>query len=150
MQTIPLSQLRPSARNVRRIGTSIDDLAASIAVHGLLQNLSVEPSDDGFEVVAGSRRYAALRKLADAGQIAADFPVPCQVTDRAAAHEASLAENVIRQAMHPADEFDAFAQLAGQGLSASQIAERFGAEVKHVEQRLKLANVAAELLQEYR
>lgn len=63
---IPLTQLRRSSRNVRRSGgTSIPELAASIARVGLLQNLAVVPAADGehFEVVAGRRRLAALKLL---------------------------------------------------------------------------------------
>ena len=61
---IPLSKLRPSSRNVRRSGgTSIPELAASIARLGLLQNLAVVASADGehFDVVAGRRRLTALK-----------------------------------------------------------------------------------------
>ena len=52
---VPLSQLRPSKRNVRKtVGASITDLAASIARVGLLQNLTVILASDGehYEVVA--------------------------------------------------------------------------------------------------
>ena len=41
IQSIPLSQLVPSPANVRKVKTGIDGLAASIAAHGLLQNLPV-------------------------------------------------------------------------------------------------------------
>lgn len=64
---IPLSKLSPSSRNVRKSGgTSIPELAASIARVGLLQNLTVIACADGehFEVVAGKRRLAALKLLA--------------------------------------------------------------------------------------
>lgn len=152
VRSVPLSQLRASARNVRKAGgASIDDLAASILAHGLLQNLSVQPSGEAFEVVAGGRRLAALQRLADSGTVPLDLPVPCRIVEPGSAHEASLAENVIRQAMHPADEFEAFGKLAcDENLSAAAIAERFGTNEKHVAQRLKLANVAPEILAEYR
>ncbi|MGV2336354.1 MAG UNVERIFIED_CONTAM: hypothetical protein LVR18_20350 [Planctomycetaceae bacterium] len=55
----------------------------------------------------------------------------------------SLAENVIRQAMHPADQFDAFASLIEQGKSAAEVASRFGVEESIVLKRMKLARVAA-------
>jgi len=54
---IPMSQLRPSTRNVRKTSaTSIPELASSIARVGLLQNLTVTAASDGehYEVVAGS------------------------------------------------------------------------------------------------
>ena len=67
MLLVPLSQLRPSKRNVRKtLGASITELAASVERVGLLQNLTVTLASDGehYEVVAGGRRLAALKLLA--------------------------------------------------------------------------------------
>ncbi len=64
--------------------------------------------------------------------------------------EMSLAENTVRLAMHPADEFEAFAALIDKGESAAQVAERFGVNEAHVLKRMKLARVAPQLLKEYR
>src|SRR5262249_41138561 len=61
-----------------------------------------------------------------------------------------LAENIVRQAMHPADEFEAFADLIEKGQTAAQVAQRFGVEERHVLKRLKLGRVAPELLAAYR
>jgi ParB family chromosome partitioning protein len=59
----------------------------------------------------------------------------------------SLAENVVRAPLHPADQFDAFARLKADGLSAENIAARFGVEPNIVIRRLKLVGVSAKLLQ---
>ncbi len=67
IQMIPLNQLVASPSNVRKTGAKvgIEALAANIAAIGLLQNLQVRPTDSGsYEVVAGSRRMAALKLLA--------------------------------------------------------------------------------------
>ena len=109
--SIPLNKLIRSARNVRKSGgESIDDLASSILVHGLIHNLTVveQLADNGensgkYEVVAGGRRFAALQRLAKQKKVPKTFAVPCHVVDPAAATETSLAENIIRVAMHPAD-----------------------------------------------
>jgi ParB family chromosome partitioning protein len=66
------------------------------------------------------------------------------------AEEASLTENVSREAMHPADEFDAFSKLADEGTSVGDIAARFGKTERYVQQRMRLAHVAPPILQEYR
>lgn len=61
-QLIPLNRLVVSRLNVRRTDrkADIDALAASIAAHGLLQNLTVAAAaSDKYAVVAGSRRLAA-------------------------------------------------------------------------------------------
>jgi ParB family chromosome partitioning protein len=157
--TIPLRQLQRSKDNVRKTDrhAEIQALAASIDAHGLLQNLTVRPiavsgsRKQHYEVVAGGRRLAALKLLAKRKRIAKNFRVPCSVlTDKQAGLEVSLAENVLRVPLHPADQFDAFAELHAQGLGAAAIAARFGVTSSFVEQRLKLAAVSPRLMAAYR
>ena len=160
IREIPLSRLALAPENVRK--TPADPLAetemkASIAAHGLLENLVARPdgadpaNDDRYAVVAGGRRLAALKALAGDGTIDADHPVPCLIAaDPELAGELSLAENVVRIAMHPADQVTAFTKLADAGLSVAGIAARFGLSERLVEQRLRLGNAAPELLDAYR
>ena len=153
IQYLPLSKLVSSPDNVRKTDrlSGIEQLAASIEAHGLLQNLQAKPSSIGvFEVVAGSRRLAALKLLAKRKKIAPDFLVPCNALDAENPAEISLAENEIRQAMHPADQFDAFKPLADQKMSDEDIAARFGVMVQVVRQRLKLSRVSPKLIALYR
>src|SRR3546814_8644782 len=107
------------------------ELRASIAVHGLQQNLVVAPANgDGVhEVIAGGRRLAALKALQAEGKLPPDCVVPCFIRTENAA-ELSLAENIVRQAMHPADQFEAFAALIDAGESVPAIAARFGVAEK--------------------
>ena len=60
--------------------------------------------------------------------------------------EISLAENVVRVPMHPADQVVAFSKLVQAGQSVAAIAARFGTSERVVEQRLRLGNAAPELL----
>ena len=152
---VPLSQLLPrrSKRNVRTTPRqSIPELAASIARVGLLQNLIVILAADGeqYEVVAGDRRLTALKLLAKKKRIAADVEVPCLLVADASARTVSLAENVQREAMHPADQFAAFAALVKEGRPIEDIAADFGVSPLVVQRRLKLANVSPRLLADYR
>ena len=155
-QTIPLTRLFHSDANVRRTGKTegINELAASIAAHGLRQNLNVLPRADGkgFEVVAGGRRLKALKQLARAGQLPKDAPIRCLVlaeTDDAA--EISLAENAVRTAMHPDDQFEAFrALIEDKAVPLEEVAARFGVTPAVVRQRLKLAKVSPQLRALYR
>ena len=158
IREVPLSRLALAPENVRK--TPADPVAeaemkASIAAHGLLENLVVRidgPADAGaWAVVAGGRRLAAMKALAEDGTIDPDHPVPCLVAaDPDNAGELSLAENVVRIAMHPADQVVAFTKLADAGLSVAVIAARFGTTERLVEQRLRLGNVAPDLLDAYR
>lgn len=155
MRLVPLTLLRsrPSKRNVRKSRrASIPELAASILRVGLLQNLTVVASVDGqhYEVVAGGRRLAALKLLAERRRIAKDYQVPCLLVADASARTASLTENVQREAMHPADQFEAFAALVAEGRPVEDIAADFGVTPLVVQRRLKLANVSPRLLEDYR
>ena len=155
MRLVPLTPLRsrPSMRNVRKSRrASIPELAASILRVGLLQNLTVVVSVDGqhYEVVAGGRRLAALKLLAKRRRIAKDYQVPCLLVADASARTASLTENVQREAMHPADQFEAFASLVAEGRPVEDIAADFGVTPLVVQRRLKLANVSPRLLEDYR
>ncbi|MES1197553.1 MAG: ParB/RepB/Spo0J family partition protein, partial [Pseudomonadota bacterium] len=150
---IPLSKLVPGRRNARKTkpAMSIVELAASIQAHGLLQNLVVAETGDGrYSTEAGGRRLKALRKLAKAKAIAGNMPIPCRVISIENASEASLAENVQREPMHPADEIEAFAQLAEAGHGPEAIAGRFGVNGVHVARRLKLARVSPKLIEAFR
>ena len=146
-QTIPLSKLVASPRNVRRHTDAAADaeLKASIAAHGLLQNLVVRAGPKGkFEVEAGERRRRAMLALAEDKVLPRDHQVTCLVlsADNEAAPEASLAENFHRLAMNPADEAQAFAALIEGGATTEQVARRFGLTVRFVEGRLRLATLA--------
>ena len=160
IREIPLSRLALAPENVRKTppeSRADAELKASIAALGLLENLVVradDPADDGAEryaVVAGGRRLKAMQELAADGTIGPNHSVPCQVrSGDVESGEISLAENVVRIAMHPADQVTAFSKLVRAGQSVSAIAARFGASERVVEQRLRLGNAAPELLDAYR
>jgi ParB family chromosome partitioning protein len=167
---VPLSKLILSPRNVRRTNgdEDIESLADSIYSKGLLQNLVVSESLEHpgkFEVDAGGRRLRALQLLASTKRMAKNHPIPVHEIPRDDALEASLAENLQKVAMNPADEVEAFQTIVyggeneGHGSiddAASRIANcarRFGRTVRYVEQRLRLAALAPEILtalREYR
>jgi len=150
---IPFGELVPSSANVRRTARSnnIAALAASIEELGVLQNLVVFPNQQGlYEVDAGGRRYEAIKLLVEEGKLPDDFQVPCRVINPRDATAASLAENFMREAMHPADEFEAFLKLTNEGHTIDSIADAFGVTPLVVERRLKLAAAAPELIEEFR
>ncbi|GKX47817.1 ParB/RepB/Spo0J family partition protein [Pectobacterium carotovorum] len=150
---VPLSRLvsRPTGRNVRKTPRmSIPELAASIQRVGLLQNLIVTADGERYEVVAGGRRLAALKLLAKKHRISKEWEVPCLLVADGTGRTASLTENVQREAMHPADQFEAFAALVAEGRPIEDIAADFSVTPLVVQRRLKLANVSPRLLADYR
>jgi ParB family chromosome partitioning protein len=150
---IAASKLEKSPLNVRRTPATLgmEELKASLLAHGLMQNLVVTEAKRGaYRVIAGGRRLEAIHSLQSEGKLPQDFAVPCQVVSEEHAVELSLAENTVRLAMHPADQFEAFAALIEKGESAADVARRFGVEESLVLKRMKLARVAPELLKAYR
>ena len=156
--TIPLDRLVPSNANVRRVkpAISIEALADSIARRSLLQSLSVRPvlDDEGretgtYEVQAGSRRLRALKLLVKQKRLAKNAPIACIVKTTGIVEDDSLAENTDREALHPLDQFRAFAALREKGQSEEDIAAAFAVTPAVVRQRLKLASANPKLLDAY-
>ncbi|WP_430244304.1 ParB/RepB/Spo0J family partition protein [Neorhizobium sp. DAR64861/K0K2] len=158
---IPLDKLKKSPRNARKTPHSeahIEALAASIAAKGMLQNLVVEPETDeaggptGFYLVTvgEGRRLAHLLRV-KRKQIRKSEHVRCVLDTANDPQEISLDENVTREAMHPADQFEAFRELAEhRGWGAEEIAARFGVTAHVVKQRMRLGAVNPKLMQVYR
>ncbi|MEM7526891.1 MAG: ParB/RepB/Spo0J family partition protein [Pseudomonadota bacterium] len=156
LEHIDITQLKPSSLNVRKHGAKDGTkpggaLVESIRTMGLLQPLLVRPNCEGYEVVAGQRRYHACKTLVDEG--AFDASVPCLVMEAgedARAIEASLTENVARLPMDEIDQYKAFAALKKEGLAVEEIASRFGVTERLVAERLALANLIVPILTAYR
>lgn len=149
-QQIPFSKLRLSPANVRKRGAEVglDALAGSIAEHGLLQPVIVSPAPDKkslYYVHAGGRRWRAIARLIEGGKLPKSTIVDARVCNdetAALAEEISLAENLIREAMSPADECSGYRAIMDKGASEEDVARRFGVTVRHVQGRLRLADLA--------
>lgn len=153
---IAIRNLVRSPLNVRKKeGSGIAELAALIASQGLIHNLVVteqkkkSKKTGKYEVVAGSRRLAALNLLVAEGRLSEEHEVDCRVVDAKEALELSLAENSGREAMHPADLVMAYRNLTDAGFSPDEIAPRFGVSPLTVKRYLKLTNVSPAIFQLY-
>ncbi len=156
---INLSNLVPSPFNVRRhTAGQVEELAALIDAQGLLHNLVVTEQVVGrgkarkvkFAVAAGERRRRALLLLQQKGRLPKAHEVLCELVPPERALEVSLAENSGREALHPADEFEAFKALIDKGKGVEDVAARFGVSVLTVQRRLKLSALSPKLLALYR
>ncbi|KKW90843.1 ParB/RepB/Spo0J family partition protein [Sphingobium chungbukense] len=144
---IKLSQLRLSPLNARRVKPSaIESMADDITAHGMLQNLVAYEEDELFWVFAGGRRYRALKVMVKRKRITNNDLFPVEVRTKEEAIELSLAENSARENMHPADSIRAFASLRDVGLSASEIAGRFGYAESYVSKMLRLSALNPKLI----
>jgi ParB family chromosome partitioning protein len=139
---LSLSQLNESKTNPRRVfdEASLKELAASIRSQGVLSPLLVRPlTENGFEIVAGARRYRAA-------QMAEQEAVPVRIKNMTDAEviEAQLVENLIRAEIHPMEEAEGFARLLALDepkYSIEQIAARVGKQPSFVAQRIRLIDL---------
>ena len=145
---IRLSALSISKLYMRhgRKAPDVSDILPSIREKGLRQTLLVRREGDGYGIVAGRRRYFALRQIAQ--ETGSDLMVPCAVMaegDAASALEASLIENVARLPATEMEQYMAFAKLHGEGRSVDDIASFFGVTPLTVRRVLALAGLNAQI-----
>lgn len=153
LQHIPLDRLKVSTMNMRhaRKAPDISDLLPSIKARGLQQPLLVRANGDGYEIVAGRRRFFALQALAkNSGEVA---EAPCAIMapgDDAAALEASLIENLARLNPDEMTRWETFSRLVKQGRSICEIASTFGVSEIMVRRALALGNLQPAIRKAYR
>ena len=137
---LPAEELRPNPMQPRRVFDSgaLEELAASIRQHGILQPLTVRRTARGWELIAGERRLRAAR-------LAGLRTVPCleaQVSDTDSALLALL-ENLQRQDLHYLEEATALAAFLRQtGMTQEQLAEKLGRSPSAVANKLRLLRLS--------
>ena len=109
VQSLPVAAIRPHPGQPRRYfdEDALDDLAASIAARGLIQPIVVRPMAEGWQIVAGERRWRAAQRarLHEVPVIVRDF------TD-AETLEVALVENIQREELNAIEEAEAYKRLA--------------------------------------
>jgi len=138
---IPRDRIRPG-RNVRTVedGPALEELRESIREHGLLHAITVRPADDGFEVVAGERRYRASEGVLE--------ELPCRVVevDDAGAAQIRAIENLQREDLTALEEAEAYRQLREDvGLDPRAIAAKTGLPVARIGNHLRILELPEEL-----
>ena len=141
-RTIAVDNIQENG-NIRQVG-DIDDLAASIRAHGIINPITVT-NDFGmptqYRVVAGHRRLAAAKRIGLA-------KVPCHVVDKDSdgLDEIPLSENITRMDMTPYEECMAVKALSGKKKTPAAIAKHFGRTLRWVLVRKKLADAGDKVL----
>jgi ParB family chromosome partitioning protein len=135
-QYVAIDQIHESTTNPRRTfePSKLEELAESIRQHGLIQPITVRPNYDGFEIVAGARRFRAA-------QLAELFSVPARIVElnEAQAMEWQLVENSQRVDVHPYEEAQGFQRLLDlPGYDVTAIAAKSGKSASHIYARLSL------------
>jgi ParB family chromosome partitioning protein len=138
VEQIDTKAIRDTRRPLRRDLGPLEELMASIMERGLLEPIVVRPDRDSFEVVAGSRRLEACRRLKIR-------KVPCHVVELCdrGAYEVSLTENIQRRTLNPIEEGEAFKKYVGDyGYGGiAELARRIGKSHSYVSRRISLLDL---------
>lgn len=159
-RTFVHAELHKSALNVRtneKDAQATRALAESILRRGLLQPISVHPTEIGPEaptpwgVFAGGRRLHAIGQLIAAGQLPADWPIPATILDACDAEiiEMSLGENILRVDLRPYEVHTAVAQAFAHGDSVETISANLGQSEEWVRKQLRLGQLAPPIFDAY-
>jgi ParB family chromosome partitioning protein len=131
---IRLDDIEFSPRNPRRTLDDIDELAASIREYGLLQPVVVRKKGKKYELIAGHRRFAALRSI-DWSEV----PAVVREDSVERAYLLTLIENLQRDDLTVREEADALAQLVRtRKWSTRQVADAIKRSQAYVSKRLRV------------
>ena len=145
LQHIPLERIKISKLNMRhsRKHPDVSDILPSIRERGICQPILVRKEGKDYGVVAGRRRWFALKTIAK--ETGSAMKVPCAIMeagDDAAALEATIIENVGRLPVSEMEQYEAFQRLSGRGRCVVEIASYFGVTELMVKRILALANLS--------
>lgn len=140
---IELERVRPNSGQPRKHidPEKLEELAASIREHGVVQPVVVRPSGDGFELVAGERRWRAAK-------LAGLRTIPAVVRDLSESQvmEIALIENLQREDLNPIEEARAYRRLIEEfGLTQDELARRLGKSRPQIANTLRLLNLHPEV-----
>jgi ParB family chromosome partitioning protein len=138
LESVEVRMIRPPRVILRTDNGPIKGLMLSIRDKGLLEPIIVRPAEDGFEVVAGMRRFEACKKLGWRR-----LPAHVVELDDREAFEVSLLENIQRETLNPIEEARAFRNYVeefGYG-GETELARRIGKSQEYVSRRIGLLSL---------
>ncbi|MDI6830762.1 MAG: ParB/RepB/Spo0J family partition protein [Actinomycetota bacterium] len=142
-EMLPVDSIKPSSTQPRRRfkEESLEELAASVKEHGVVQPVIVRPSGTGYELLVGERRWRAA-------QMAGLKSIPAVIRDAEASQclEIALVENIHRDDLNGIEEATAYRQLMEDfGLSQEEIAKKVGKSRSAVANSLRLLQLPVEV-----
>lgn len=144
VRIIPVERIEPNPEQPRLAfdESTLEELAASIREHGVLQPILVRPrADGGYQLIAGERRWRASKLAAQA-----TIPALVEDIDDETALEISIIENLQREDISPLDEAAMYDRMIREhGYSIRKLAEKLGKDKGYLENRLRLAGAPPEV-----
>jgi ParB family chromosome partitioning protein len=138
---LPVGAIRRNPRQPRRVidAAALDELATSIAAVGVVQPVIVREVGEGYELIAGERRWRAAQK---AGFTV--VPAIVRVASDVESLELALVENVVRQQLNPVDEAYALKVLLEDlGVTQESLAARVGKSRSAIANKIRLLDLPA-------
>jgi ParB/RepB/Spo0J family partition protein len=139
---IAVSLIDPGSNDRKHFdANALQDLAASIQQHGLAQPITLRPCGDRYQIVAGERRFRAIRDILKWDT------APCLVRDMddEQASAIMLAENTGRVDLNPIEEAEAYQARRNEfGWTPARIAEIAGVSEQRVKDRVELLTLVSE------
>ncbi|WP_142315244.1 ParB/RepB/Spo0J family partition protein [Bacillus pseudomycoides] len=139
IQEIALTELRPNPYQPRKNfqKEAIQELAASIKEHGILQPLIVRKSIKGYEIVAGERRYRAAKEAC-----LEKVPTVVRELNEQQMMEFALLENLQREDLNPMEEALAYQMLMDElNVTQEQLAKRLGKSRPYIANYVRLLTI---------
>ncbi|HJP90130.1 MAG TPA: ParB/RepB/Spo0J family partition protein [Candidatus Limnocylindrales bacterium] len=144
VRNVPVDSITPNPEQPRLAFNqeSLDELAASVREHGVLQPILVRPLDEGgFQLIAGERRWRASKAAG-----LATIPALVEDIDDDTALEISIIENLQREDLSPLDEASMYDRMVREhGYSVRRLAQKLGKDKGYLENRLRLADAPEEV-----
>jgi ParB family chromosome partitioning protein len=140
---VAIDQIEPNPLQPRKSfkSSSLEELAGSIRASGVIQPIIVRQAGDGYQLIAGERRWRAAR-LAGLERIPA---IVREATD-AESLELALVENLLREDLNPMEEAEAYRHLLTQfGWTQEQLAQRIGRDRTSIANALRLLKLPEEI-----
>ncbi len=144
---LDINDIKPNSNQPRKRFSEekIEELAKSIEIHGIIQPIMVRTAGQGYEIVAGERRWRAARK-------ASIKKVPCIVRelDEEQNMLVSIIENMQREDLNPMEEAEALSQMTTKyGLTQEEVSKSVGKSRPYITNSLrllKLPNLVREMV----
>jgi len=136
VRTVEIARIRPNPSQPRQIfdEDALAELAASIAERGVLQPILVRPVDDGYELVAGERRWRAAQRA----QLH-EIPAIIREFDEESRAEVALIENIQRENLNAIEEAEAYRQLINRYSHSQEVVGKLvGKSRSHIANLLRL------------
>jgi ParB family chromosome partitioning protein len=139
VQLLPVGSISPNPLQPRRSfdPEALSELASSIATRGLIQPIVVRPFEQGYQIVAGERRWRAAQQAR-----VHDVPVIVRTLDDSETLELAIVENVQRADLNAIEEAEAYQRLVGDyGHSVEAVGRLVGKSRSHITNLLRLLDL---------